>query len=171
MPAILEIALGGVLLLFGRKLFWLFVAGVGFAVGLFLVSVLLPDAPEWVSFALAVVLAVLGTILALTVQKIAIGLAGFIAGGWMMLRLLDVVSLDLGGLQWLVIIVGGILGALLLTTLFDWGLILLSSLVGANLVVSGAGGLIGFPANLLPILFLMLFGLGAIIQARMLKRG
>jgi len=170
MSAILEIVLGGVLLLLGRRLFWLFVAGVGFAIGVFLASTLLPDAAEWVTIALAAGLAVLGTLLALTVQKIAIGLAGFIAGGWIALWLLRALSLDLGGLQWLAVIAGGILGALLLTTLFDWGLILLSSLVGANLVVSGASGLIALPANLLPILFLILFGLGAIIQARMLKR-
>ena len=62
------------------------------------------------------------------------------------------------------------LGALLLATLFDWGLILLSSLVGANLLVSGVGGLMSLPENLLPIIFLVVFGLGVLIQARMLKR-
>ena len=79
-------------------------------------------------------------------------------------------ALDLGSIQWLVFIGGGILGALLLATLFDWGLILLSSLVGANLVLSGVGGLIALPENLLPIIFLVVFGLGVLIQARMMKR-
>ena len=81
MSALLEIVLGGVLLVLGRKLFWLFVAGVGFAVGMFITPLLLPDASQGVTLAVAVALAVLGAVLAITVQKIAIGLVGFIAGG------------------------------------------------------------------------------------------
>jgi hypothetical protein len=170
MSALLEIVLGGVLLVLGRKLFWLFVAGVGFAVGMFVTPILLPDAPQGVTLAVAVALAVLGAVLAVTVQKIAIGLVGFIAGGLIALWLLRALALDLGAIQWLVFIGGGILGALLLATLFDWGLILLSSLVGANLLVSGVSGLIGLPETLLPIIFLVVFGLGVLIQARLMKR-
>jgi len=170
MSALLELVLGGVLLVLGRKLFWLFVAGVGFAVGMFITPLLMPDAPQGVTLAAAIALAVLGAVLAITMQKIAIGLVGFIAGGMIALWLLRALAFDLGAVQWLVFIGGGILGALLLATLFDWGLILLSSLVGANLVVSGAGGLIAWPENLLPIIFLVVFGLGVLIQARLLKR-
>ena len=88
MSALLEIALGGVLLVLGRKLFWLFVAGVGFAVGMFVTPLLLPDVPQGVTLAAAIALAVLGAVLAITVQKIAIGLVGFIAGGLIALWLL-----------------------------------------------------------------------------------
>jgi len=170
MSALLEVVLGGVLLLLGRKLFWLFVAGVGFAVGMFVTPLLLPDAPQGVTLAAAIVLAVLGAVLAITMQKIAIGLVGFIAGGLIANWLLGLLALDLGAMLWLVFIGGGILGALLLATLFDWGLILLSSLVGANLLVGGVGGLISLPENLLPIVFLVVFGLGVLIQARLMKR-
>jgi len=166
----LQIVFGAVLLTLGRKLFWLFVAGVGFAVGMFVTPLLLPDAPQGVTLAAAVALAVLGAVLAITMQKIAIGLVGFTAGGLIALWLLQALALDLGAMQWLAFIGGGILGALLLAALFDWGLILLSSLVGANLVVSGVGGLIGLPENLLPIMFLVVFGLGVLIQARLMKR-
>ena len=171
MSAALEIVLGAVLLALGRKLFWLFVAGVGFAVGMFVTPLLLPDATQGVTLAVAVALAVLGAVLAITVQKFAIGLVGFIAGGLIALWLLQVLALDLGAIQWLVFIAGGILGALLLSTLFEWGLIVLSSLVGANLLVSGTGELIGLPENFLPVIFLVVFGLGVIIQARMTKQG
>ena len=166
----LQILFGAVLLTLGRKLFWLFVAGVGFAVGMFVTPLLVPrhasrGDPRGGGF-----LAVLGAVLAITLQKIAIGLVGFIAGGLIALWLLGLLALDLGAVQWLVFIGGGILGTLLLATLFDWGLILLSSLVGANLLVSGVGGFIGLPENLLPIIFLVVFGLGVLIQARLLKR-
>ena len=96
MSALLEIVLGGVLLVLGRKLFWLFVAGVGFAVGMFITPLLLPDASQGVTLAAAVALAVLGAVLAITMQKIAIGLVGFIAGGLIALWLLRALAFDPG---------------------------------------------------------------------------
>ena len=165
----LQIIFGAVLLTLGRKLFWLFVAGVGFAVGMFITPLVAPDAPRGVSLVVAVALAVLGAVLAITMQKIAIGLVGFIAGGLIALWLLTALALDLGAVQWLIFIVGGIAGALLLATLFEWGLILLSSLVGANLLLSGVSALLGVPTSLFPVVFLLVFGLGVIIQARMLR--
>ena len=138
---------------------------------MYVTPLLLPDLPQGVALAVAVALAVLGAALAITLQKIAIGVVGFIAGGLIALWLLRTLAPDLSLFQWLAFIAGGILGALLLSTLFEWGLVLLSAMVGANLLVSGAGGLIGLPNNLLPIIFLVVFGLGVLIQARMLKRG
>ena len=170
MSAALEIVLGGVLLVLGRKLFWLFVAAVGFAFGVFITPLLLPGLPEWVTLAGGLVLAMLGVVLALTVQKLAIGLAGFVAGGWVATWLLGLLAIDSGGFQWIVFIVGGILGAILLATLFEWGLILLSSLVGANLVLMGLQQILSLPDTLAPIALLGLFGLGVLIQARMLGR-
>jgi hypothetical protein len=167
----LEIVLGALLLTLGRKLFWLFVAGVGFAVGMFVTPLLLHDQPEWVTLAGAVALAVAGVVLALTAQKFAIGLVGFVAGGWIALWLLRVLAIDLGGFQWVAFIAGGIVGAVLLAALFEWGLILLSSLVGASLLVSGTGAFITLPETVVPILILVVFGLGVIFQARMWNRG
>jgi hypothetical protein len=170
MSASLEIVLGGVLLVLGRKLFWLFVAAVGFAFGVFITPLLLPGLPEWVTLAGGLVLAMVGVVLALTLQKLAIGLAGFIAGGWAATWLLSLLATDGGGFQWLVFIVGGILGAILLATLFEWGLILLSALVGANLVLMGLQQTLNLSETLTPIALLGLFGLGVLIQARMLGR-
>ena len=170
MSAALEIVLGGVLLVLGRKLFWLFVAAVGFAFGVFITPLLLPGLPEWVTLAGGLVLAMVGVVLALTVQKLAIGLAGFVAGGWVATWLLSLLAIDGRGFQWLVFIVGGVLGAILLTTLFEWGLILLSSLVGANLALIGLQQILSLPDTLAPLALLGLFGLGVLIQARMLGR-
>jgi hypothetical protein len=170
MSALVEIVLGGVLLVLSRKLFWLFVGAVGFAFGVYLAQRLLPGLPEWAFLAAGLLLAFIGVGLAMTLQKLAIGLAGFIAGGWVAVWLLGLLAIDAGGFQWLVFIVGGILGAILLTALFEWGLILLSSLVGANLVLLGLEQTLNLTESLALIALFGLFGLGVLIQARMLRR-
>lgn len=170
MSALVEMALGGVLLVLGRKLFWLFVGAVGFAFGVYITRLLLPGLPEWSTLAAGLLLALIGVGLALTLQKLAIGLAGFIAGGWVATWLLSLTAIDAGGFQWLVFIAGGILGAILLATLFEWGLILLSALVGAYLFLLGLQQALALSETLAPIIFLVLFGLGVLIQARMLRR-
>jgi len=63
-------------------------------------------------------------------------------------------------------VIGGILGALLLLALFDWVLILLSSVEGAHLIASG----ITLPEKGTMILFIALAVIGVIVQGSMLRR-
>ena len=51
---VLEILVGVALLSLGRKLFWLFVSGVGFASGALLATVVLQNQPIWVTLLVAV---------------------------------------------------------------------------------------------------------------------
>ena len=51
------------LLLFGRQLFWLFVAVMGFLVGLDWVAPLLPNSPSWLGLLIAVSIGVLEAVL------------------------------------------------------------------------------------------------------------
>jgi hypothetical protein len=64
-------------------------------------------------------------------------------------------------------IIGGLLGAVLLYLLFDWTLIVLSSLAGAAFISQA----IQFSAIPSAILLAALFLAGAIIQSSMLKKG
>lgn len=168
MAAGIEALVGGALLIVGRRLFWLFVAGVGFIIGLSLAPRLWPGQSEEVKLILALGLALLGALLALFVQKAAIGVVGFCAGGWLALWLLRMLVGDAGSLQWLVLIGGGIIGVVLLSAIFEWGLVLLSTLIGAGLLTDALARLWpAFPAPLAA--FLILFGVGALIQARSLS--
>ena len=63
-------------------------------------------------------------------------------------------------------VIGGIIGALLLLALFDWVLILLSSLEGAHLITNG----IVLPEKGELIMFIVLAIAGVIIQGSMLRR-
>ena len=125
------------LLFFGRKLFWLFVGGLGFVAGLYIASIYLTDQPEWMTLLIALGAGVLGAVLAVVVQKFAIGVAGFFAGGFFLAHLAETFEWQTGQFHWLLFISGGIGGAILAALLFEWALILLSSLTGSYLIVNG----------------------------------
>ncbi|MCX7668852.1 MAG: hypothetical protein N2439_02110, partial [Anaerolineae bacterium] len=110
MSASLEALVGGILLLAGRRLFWLFVAGVGFVVGLGLAQRVLPGQPEVIRLIAALFLALMGALLALFAQKIAISVVGFFAGGWLLLWVLRELMAQPGILAWVAFIIGGIIG-------------------------------------------------------------
>ena len=71
---------GLAVLLFGRRLFWLFVGAAGFAVGLHVARAVFTERPEWLVVAAALVLGFLGAVLAIAFQWLAVGLGGFAVG-------------------------------------------------------------------------------------------
>src|ERR1700745_117139 len=73
--------IGIVILFFGRKLFWLCVAAVGFLAGIELAPHLVTEPSPLLELALALALGVLGAVLAFLLQKIAVAVVGFLAGG------------------------------------------------------------------------------------------
>ena len=78
---IVGVLIGVVILFFGRKLFWLCVAAVGFAVGVEIAPLLVNEASSLLALVIALVFGVLGALLALFLQKVAIAVLGFLAGG------------------------------------------------------------------------------------------
>jgi hypothetical protein len=126
---------GALLLLLGRRLFWLFVGLTGFAAGLVLAQRWLADQPEWYSLLIALGIGLLGALLALFLQRLAIGVAGFLAGAVIGSTLASTFAGDAATAMWVGIAIGGILGAVLLSVFFDIGLIGLSAFVGATMVV------------------------------------
>lgn len=164
---ILGALVGLVILLFGRKLFWLCIAAVGFAAGVELAPRLVEQPSPVLALTLALVLGFVGALLALFLQKIAIAIAGFIAGGKLALALAAAFLGDAAQYYWLTFIIGGIVGALLLLLLFDWALIFLSSIVGAYLIQ----GVITLPPTGATILFLVLVVVGVLVQSGAMRRG
>src|SRR6516164_9389471 len=77
-----SVLVGVAILLLGRKLFWLFVAALGFVFGSQIAAqVTHQPASAPVVLLVAIALGIVGAVLAILLQKIAIGVAGFIAGG------------------------------------------------------------------------------------------
>src|SRR5207253_8981681 len=85
---IIGLIIGAVILLFGRKLFWLCVAAVGFAAGVEFAPHLMHEPSPVLLLSVAIVLGFIGALLALFLQKIAIAVAGFLAGGKLAMALL-----------------------------------------------------------------------------------
>ena len=158
---LINVILGGALLLAGRKLFWLFVGAVGFVTGLQLASSFW-QGPETLALVFGLIVGVIFALLAIFLQTITIGIAGFLAGGYILNAMAVMFGLEAG---LVIYIIGGLIGLALVIFLFDWAIITLSSLAGASLVVQaflpegGAGG----------IIFTILFLIGVIVQGSVLR--
>ena len=131
---LMRLILGFLSMILGRRLFWLFVGGVGFIAGMSLTSQFFGGQSEVIVLIIAFAAGLLGILLALFLQKIAIWVVGFLAGGYLSVGLMDLLMVNMGQYNWLVFVVGGILGSVLAFVLFDWALIILSSVFGALLI-------------------------------------
>ncbi len=156
---ILTVVLGIVLLGWGRKLFWLFVALTGFLMGMAVTGVILGDQPGWVRLLVGLGIGLVGALLAVFLKRLAFALGGFYAGAY--LALIGAQSWGAGGSP-LWFLAGGVLGAILAAWLMDWVIVLLSCLVGAGAVVAGLS--LG-PMNGL-LVFVVLAAAGIFFQAR-----
>jgi len=158
--------LGLALLFFGRKLFWLFVAALGFALGLHLAPHLSQNPPLWLSLLLSLGLGLVGVLLAILLQKLAIAIAGFLAGGSIAIALAAAFLANSAHYSAITFVIGGIVGAILLVALFDWALIIFSAIEGARLIVGG----LHLPNTGTTIILIVLALFGIMVQASMFQR-
>jgi len=165
---ILNVVLGILLLTTGKKLYWLLVAVVGFMIGLALTQYVQLD-PPWLVYVIALGIGIIGAILAFFLQKLAISLVGFIVGGYGALYLSTLFGISAELTNWMAFIIGGIVGLLLVSSMFDWALYILSAWAGSTLVTKTVTDGVGLNANLGLILFFVLFVLGIIIQAGLFR--
>ncbi len=156
----LRLAVGAALIAMGRRLYWLFVAAVGFLIGLRGAETFLDQAPNWMHIALALIAGLLGAGFAVLVQRFGIILAGAIAGAFLANAFLEFAGLGSLSWRWVVYLVAALLGALLLSLLFDWALIVLSSIFGSALIVQALE--LAAPWNI--VLFLSALIAGLLLQ-------
>jgi MFS family permease len=168
MSPVVAVLLGIVVLLFGRSLFWAFIAIAGFLLGMALAHEWLADKPEWIQFLAAIGAGILGAILGILIERLAFAIAGFFAGGYLAIAV--AAHLHAGGNPHIFWIVGGIIGAIVAAMLMDWAIVVLSSLAGAAAILTP------FQTKLddrtMPIAFLVLAIIGIVFQGRrlMLRR-
>ena len=133
---IVGVVIGVVILFFGRKLFWLCVAAVGFAVGLQIAPLLVNEASSVLALVIALAFGVLGALLALFIQKVAIAVLGFLAGGKLATAIAAAFFVQYAQYSTVIFVIGGVIGAILLLAVFGWALIVVSSFIGAYLIES-----------------------------------
>lgn len=130
----LQIVVALALLMLGRRLYWLFVAGMGFVVAMDMAATYLDGTGEWLTLALGIAAGLAGALFAIFLQRLAVGIAGFAALAYIAAHVSAPFLLD-DRAELLVVVVAGIVGAVFASVLFDWALILLSSMAGAVLLV------------------------------------
>lgn len=160
------IVIGLAVLTLGRKLFWLATAIAGFILGLLLVVRFAGEQPEWVVLVAAIIVGVIGAVLAVVLQKVAVALAGFFLGGFAAMSLLDFLVADEALWIWVIFIVGAVIGLILALSLLEVALIILSVLAGTILILQATD----FGPLVTIVLFFVLIIIGIVIQTKMLPQ-
>ena len=162
---VVNIVFGLIVLTLGRKLFWLFVGLIGFAVGFHYGASVWQLQSQLLLIGIAVLMGIIGAVLAVFFQKIAVGLAGFVGGGFIALNLINLLGIRLDQIVWLPYLIGGVIGMLMLFFIFDWALILISSLAGASMITEALSLNPGLEIGL----FLALVICGLVIQTALYR--
>jgi hypothetical protein len=174
---ILVIAIGIAVLLFGKRLAVLG-AAVGALLGLSLLKVFPGIDNTVIQWVLVIGLAVLGAIgggFARGFVSIIILVLGVLAGAEVVLGVLDLFNVDPGLLKWVLVVLGGVAGFILINRARrgsnDWGIIILSALVGALLVARGLTFLMPNLDGLMrTLVVVVLAGASIVLQGGVLRR-
>jgi hypothetical protein len=105
-------------------------------------------------------------LLALFLQKVAIAVLGFLAGGKLATSIAAAFFVHYAQYSTIIFVVGGVIGAILLLAVFGWALIVVSSFIGAYLIKSA----IVLPPTGSTLLLIGLAILGIFVQAAAFRR-
>jgi hypothetical protein len=164
MNLIINFILGIPLLIWGRKAFWLFVGTIGFITGFWLAQQYLTVNVEWVLILVGIALGLAGVFFAIFLQKLSITITGFLAGVYIMMSAVKMLSFNAGPWNWFIYIIGGMIGTFLVIAIFDWALIILSSLVGAALISQASFRMAELDNLPRSLIFLVLLIIGLVLQ-------
>ncbi len=159
---IILFVVGLAVLVMGRRLFWMAVGVIGFVFGLGLGIQLTDGQADWLVLFVALLGGIVGAVLAIWLQKLAVGVAGFLLGGYLAMWLLELLGVDPTMWAWLIFVAGGVVGVILVLSLLEFALIGLSALIGAAVIVQV------FPLSptLAGVLFVALTIVGIVVQTK-----
>ena len=152
------------ILLIGRQLFWVAVAGLGFILGFSYVTQYYQGTPQMI-LAISLGVGAFAALLAYVLQRAAALLVGFLAGWYLTITLIELMGWN-SDYSFILAIIGGLISVGLVSVLFDWSLILLSSLTGASLITQS----LNFSPSTNLGLFVVLFLLGVAVQGILLSQ-
>ena len=162
LEAILALVAGLVLVFAGKRFFWLAAALAAF---LFTWSVFeFLFGGGWAAIIIGLVVAAVMAWLAIKFIKIVGLFVGFAAGAVIVPFLLGLIGIDLNFL--IGALIGGVIGLVFMNFLFDWGLIILTAMMGSSVVSSRLEQGLGVGASIAAIIGLVLLVAGVIVQAR-----
>lgn len=125
--------IGGIVLFLGRELTFLFAGGITVLFAIRTAPLLPARWPAWSGTAFIIGLGVIAAVIALINKRAGYIVSGFVAGGYF---LSEYYAPGVAAIPILPFIVGSGLGALALGFLAEWGMIVVSSIVGAIYLTS-----------------------------------
>lgn len=145
---ILVIVIGITVLLLGQRLA-VMGAAVGLLLGVGLLALFPGDSGPWITLGLPIAFALVGLFaggFAKGIVEVVVLVIGALAGAAIVLAFLNIFRIDLGLVNWLLALVGGVIGLIAIRrsrkASKDWGMIILASLVGGLLIARGIAILI-----------------------------
>ncbi len=159
------VALGFILLIAGSRIAWVYAGGIGFIISSILAPRFYPLETEWSLLLISLEIGVISGLITLYTKRLALGLASFLAGGYLGIGIPAFFLPSFGQLS-APILVGIGLACLALTLISPIPLvILLSSLMGALIIIQK----LNLAAIDAAVLYLVLIFFGAITQAILLR--
>lgn len=125
--------IAGVLLFLGRELNFLFAGAMAAFIGLRLTPLLPARWPGWTDYAFMGVLAVIAAAITLNNERVGYFLSGFLAGGYFLIEYFEPGVLTF---PWLLFLIGGVIGSLIIGIFTEWALMVVSCLIGAYYVTN-----------------------------------
>jgi hypothetical protein len=164
---ILVIAIGIAVLLFGKRLAVLG-AAVGALLGIGLLNLFPGSFPPLAVLLIPGLLAVLGAVFAgfaKGIVNIVLMVLGALAGAAIMLGFLDLFGINLGLVNWLLAVLGGFIGLVMIRRFESWAMIILAGLIGGLLVTRGLTDWMPFLEGAIgSLLVIVLAGMGIAYQ-------
>jgi hypothetical protein len=158
---------GALLIMAGRRVFWLFLGLLCFLAGMSALQRLFPDISQTTLLLASLGIGALGAGIGMMAQKTAVWVGGFLGGGLLATMLLRMMTQGEGSTALVAFLIGGVIGILLARILFKWVMIVVSSAIGALVIckVLTTGVLPG------AIVFGILLLAGITVQGGFLRRG
>lgn len=163
---LISIALGVAVLLLGKNL-RLFAAAAGFLIGLSVMNLLFPGGSVLTAAIVAVILAIVAVVLLAVARggvRLVLRIIGAIAGAAIALWLLESLGVNLGLVNWIIALAGALTGFGLMARFFNLGIIILTSLLGASLIIGGVEKFVPLGDGVTTLLTLALAVVGILFQ-------
>jgi len=161
---LLIVILGLIVLVYGRRLFWLSVIISGFLLGMELTNIFFTGHPYWVKMLGGLAAGLIGAVIAVFIERIAFALVGLYAGAYLAIGMAH--GFGLMNKDIFLGIIGALAGAIISGLLMDWAIIVLSSLVGSGAIISQ----LELDHIIRILVFFVLFTIGCFTQTRGMDR-
>lgn len=169
LSSILRAVSGVIALLFGRRVFWLFIMVVGFLAGFIVGKALFPEASVIVNLLTGLALGILGTLLSKFLPVVITAIFGFIIGGAVLVGLVKLFTPINHMVLIILFALGGLISVILTIKLFDLSLVILSSISGASILASWGSEMLAYSNVTQTIIFAVLAIIGIVVQLSLVK--